>query len=598
MPATIKELVSREQAGRWVEYLVKAAVLLASFVLIARLAPTMPPICLAILWAILSIAAAIGITYHYVINKARNRAGLEDGGVVARINDGRSFSLLVAFVAMAMCVGGLILELPKWEASEWIAVVLAIPLYIAIFQFMQQALKKEFKPLLRVSRTVVASSALLCLVLVIVFAVIVLVSPVAQYDNMTDAFLGAKQPFANSPSTLLADLGYLGALVDGLTEFAMARVSENSPVGYVAWRIVLCASTAIGISTLIGACSLKLGELKLVFLPLSATDEPEAKHEPKKLCIAIACALPIMLVALSAAVDAKASEMAETEGYTMVRAAIRERVGMAACIIDGKKYDYEKVQGLYEKARELSSEMAAEREAALTPLINEMYDKRLENVDAYLDWYYSLPADYERLLQFFSGTIEDGMKEQLAQRINEGVDETGLEEEMNRYWEEASAIKADIEDELARNELGEYGFEAVPEWLIVPVKTLESNFLAESLEPCKKFLDAGTRLGLSAGVGIVAGVIAKKATQKVLAKPFFKKLVASLAEKLAARGLLTAGGTAIAPGVGTALGFGIGFAGDYLFLKVDEAMNRESYKEEIVSAIEESRTEMLQMVAA
>ena len=610
MPSRLSGFMQRESTKRWVEYLIKAVVLLALFCLIACLGPTMPPICLAFLWSILSIASAIGVAYHYVINKARNRTGLEDGGVVARMNSGRFFSLTIAFVVSAMCVGGMMLELPKWELPEWAMLIAAIPLYIVIFLFMVKVLKKEFKPLLRVSRTVAASSAILFALLLIVYLVIILACPVAYYDSMTDAFLSAKQPFKDSPSTLLADMGYLTALVDGLTTFAMSRVSENSLAGYVAWRAALCASTALGISGLIGTCSLKLRELKLVFQPLTAADmlETTSKDDsidatedapkPMKRYIVIACLLPAILVTCCVALDAKVTEAAKTDGYTMVRAAIREQVGMAACIIDGKRYDYEKVKGLHDKAQELSENLAAEREAALTPLINEIYDKRLENVDSYLDWYYSLPADYERLLQFFAGTVEDGMKEQLAKMINERVDETGLDETMNYYWEQSLKLESDIADDLARYELSDYGLEGIPEWLVIPAKELEPDFLAKPLEPTQKFLDASQRMGLSVGTGIVAGIIAKKATERILAKPFFKKIVASLLEKLAARGLLAIGGTAIAPGVGTAIGVGVGIAGDFLFLKADEAMNRDSYREEIISAIEESRTEMLELIRA
>lgn len=588
----------RRMARRWSEYLVKVIALIALFVLIALLAPTMPPLCLAILWAALSIAAAIGVAYHYVINKARNRAGLEDGGMIARFNSGRVFTLTVAFVVSALCVGGLILELPKWEFPEWIMLVAAVPLYFVIFRLMGKALKREYKPLLRLSRTVVASSAVLCAVLLLAFAAIWPAMPMTHYESMTDAFLHAKQPFANSPSALLADLGFLTALVDGLTEFAMSRVVDGSLAGYVVWRIVLCASTAAGVSTLIGTCSLELRELKFVFQPLEAADNPSANYKPLKRYIAIACALPVILVVCTAMVNAKATEVAETEGYTMVRAAIRERVGITVCVIDGKQYDYDKVQGLYEKVAKQSDELAAEREAALTPLINEAYDKRLENVDAYLDWYYSLPANYERLLQIFAGTIEDGMKEQFAAKINDGVDETALAETMSYYWDRSLKLKADIAEELAGYELTEYGVENIPEWLVVPVRKLESSFLGDPLASTQKFLDAGERMGLSGDAGVTAEAIAGAATEKILAKPFFKKIVTGLTQKLGAQGLLSESGTSIVQGVGAAIGLGVGFAGDFLFLKVDEALNREVYKAEIVSAIEESRAEMLDMVSA
>ncbi len=600
MTPTLKELLHRETAVRWVEYLVKAIVLFALFGLIAWFAPMMPPISLAIIWAVVSALSAIGVAYHYVIGKVRKRYGLRDGGASARLNSGRVFTLTLAFIVSAICVGGLILELPKWDFADWIVLALAIPLYIAIYLATRKALAKQYTlDCLWTSRTVIVSSAILCALLLLAYLLICFLGPVAHYETMTEAFLGAKQPFEGSSSVLLEDFGYATALIDGLTAFAMARVSEESLAGYVVWRVVLFFSTAAGISSLIGACSLKLSELKLVFQPLHAVDDPENDPPLMKRYVVMACVLPILLVACSAAADMKVSEMAETDGYTMIKHAVREQVGMAACVIDGKRYDYERVKELFDKAREASDNLAAERERVLIPIINEQFDKRIENVDAYLDWYYSLPADYERLVQFFTGTIEDSMREQLEAKINEGIDETELDEQLEYYLQKSEELVSLTEQELGQYELSEnYGLDSMPEWLIKPVVTLSSDDVYEPLAPTQHFLDASERMGLSAGIGVISSIIAAKVAGRIAEKAFFKKIVAEVTEKLAIRGLLAEGGTVIAPGLGTALGIGVGVATDYLFLKVDEAQNRESYKEEIVSALEECRQDMLDLVSA
>ena len=659
MPVDLKDIVSRKLVERWGGYFAKAVVLVAVFLLIGRLGPSMPPMLLALVWAVLSTVSAIGLVYHRVITKARKRYGLKGGGVVARLNGGRVISLVFAFAASAVFMGGLILELPKWEFAEWLLLALAVFLYVVVYQGVKRLLVNEYEPLLQVSRTVKVSSAILCVVLLLVYALVSLTGPAATYDSMTEAFLAAKQPFAQSSSALLADAGYLTALVDGLTSFAMSRVAEGSLWIYVVWRVVLCGSVALAVSSLVSACSLRLSELKLVFMPLDAVeavgegvqkarevvevagegaeaavhdvgarevdasiskassnvdelaDEEHVATAERayrvatasnghilKRYVVLACAFPLVLVACFAVADAKIASVAETEGYTTARAFIRDQVGMAACVIDGKPYDYEKVQELCKKAQKLSDDLASEREKVLTPLINEAFDQRIQNIDRYLDWYYSLPADYERLAQFFTGQIEAGLRDQLVARINEGVDESELNEKIDYYWNKSTELIADIEGELAEYELSNYDVGDVPDWLVVPMGASDSNVLAGPLEPTQKFLDAGERMGLSAGIGAIAGVIAAKVVKRVAAKPFFKKIVASLTEKLAARGLLAAGGTLIAPVVGTAVGVGIGFVGDYLFLKADEAMNRDSYRQEIVDAIEDSRAEMLALVSA
>ena len=587
------------QDGRWKEYAVKVVVLLAVFALVALTAPIMPPILLSVIWALLSIAAAIGAAYHYVVKKVRNRAGLVDGGVVARLNSGRVITMLVAFLVSAACIGGLIFELPKWKVADWVMLIVAVPLYVGIFRLVDKPLAKEFKPYLRTSRTVVASSAILGVVLLVVYLFICFLEPVHYYENMTEALVSVKQPFEHSPSVVLSDLGYFSALADALKDFAMSRLSDGVFVGYLIWRIVLCVSTVFAVSSLIGTCSLKVSELKFVFLPLSAADDPDASVTPVKRYVVWACVLPILAVACFAFADMKAAEVAKTTEYTAIRTAVSEQAGMAACVIDGKLYDYEKVKKLFDEAQSQSASLAEEREKVLTPLINEVFDKRVDNVDAYLDWYYSLPADYERLIQFFAGTIESGMKEQLQQRLEQGIDETELDEKFGDFMKRSEELAEQVKGDLGKYELKvDYDLDSIPTWLIKPVNAPDFKSLSDVIAPTQKFLDAGERMGFSAGIGVASGVIATKVAASVAEKTFFKKIVAALSEKLAVRGLLAEGGTLIAPGVGTAIGLGVGFAADYLFLKADEAMNRESYHDQIVDAINEERGKWLELVKA
>jgi len=185
------------------------------------------------------------------------------------------------------------------------------------------------------------------------------------------------------------------------------------------------------------------------------------------------------------------------------------------------------------------------------------------------------------------------MKQQLEDRINEGVDDTELDEQFEYYLEQSEKLSSDFKAKIAEYEIAD-----VPDWLVVSEGNIDADALFEPIEPSQHFLSESERFGISAGTGVAAGFISAKVTSKILAKPFFKKIVAELSSKLAVRGMLAEGGTIVAPGVGTAIGVGVGIFTDYLFLKSDEAMNRESYKEEIVAAIEEQRAEMLELVQA
>lgn len=74
------------------------------------------------------------------------------------------------------------------------------------------------------------------------------------------------------------------------------------------------------------------------------------------------------------------------------------------------------------------------------------------------------------------------------------------------------------------------------------------------------------------------------------------KLVAKLGSSGIVKVVTSVTGTAIAPGVGTAAGIGIGVLSDYLFLKADETWNRDAYRQELIDAIEEDRQEKLDLI--
>ena len=593
MPTVLKDFFKQDLNRRCVAYVVKAAVMLALVYLLARHAPSMPLVGIGLCWAVLSAVSAVGIAYHLVIRKVYRQYILKGEKILARLNGGRMLSFVIAFIASAVLVAGVVLESPKWGQVEWAMIAASIPVFLAVFLLMRQFCIRQYEPLFQTSKTVQWSIGITGALLCLGYLVVILNQPAPGIESATDAFLGAPQPFEGSPSAFLSQAGMLIALVDGITTYGLSQVAGFSIWGYVAWRIVLCASAFFCISNLVGMCILDPGELRSVFVKLDEVKRQEKRPAFVKRYLACACILPVALTVAFVVADAQFAKVVEGEEYTAAESLVRDKVGVAARVIDGKYYDPAQVSALVEEARLASEALAQEREEVLTPLINAMFDQQVANVDSYLDWYYSLPADYSRLVQYFTGTVEESMRTQFEERINAGVDDTELVEQTQYYLEQSQALEEDLREKLAQ-----YEIEGVPEWLIVPEETFGADFFDDPLEANHQFLNAGQRLGLSIGSGAVAGVISAKVTQKILGKTFFKKIVAEVTEKLAAKGLVATAGTLVAPGVGTAIGIGFTFVSDFLFLKADEAANRESYRQEIVGAIEEQRAEMLATVAA
>lgn len=599
MTSKLKHLVKQLRANRQIIFLGKAIALLGALYLFCLTAPLLPPVFIALFWAVFSTFSAVGFAYHRIIKKTHNRSMHKKDGYLYRLDNGRMVCFAIAFVVSAIFIAGLVLQAPKWGLAEWLLALAAIPLYLLISFIIGKLLRKEYEPLFFASKTAFLSSLVLGIVLWLAYILILFLQPPVFYTSAAEAFLSAGQPFSESSSIIMVELGKLTALIDGMTSYTLSKIAETSFSVYLIGNILLSGVGFFGISTLASFCSIDGKELRRVYLPLDPSENLSQNSKPVKRYLIAAGVLPIILVTLFLVADFETSKFAETEEYTRAESLIRDQVGIAAYVLDGKYYDEQAVRNIIEEAKEESLNLSKDAENTLVPLINKACDERLKNVDSYLDWYYSLPADYERLAQIFTGTVEEGMKSHLADQLNKNVDDSELLNQFEQYVERAASLKNELMDELSQYEL-----DTVPTWLINAKEELDPDFLSTPLEPTHILLSEGQRFLASGVAGIAGEIVANKLIQKVLAKPFFSKIVGRLTTTLTARGLGQAAGgdigTVIAPGIGTAVGLaaatGLGILSDYLFLKADEMLNRTEYKEEIVAAIEDERAEMLAIV--
>lgn len=176
------DFFSRSAVKRWGTYLAKAAVLLGVLGLFSAYAATLPPALIAIVWALLSAAAAMGLVYHATVRKLHRQQMLKEGGRLARLNGGRVVSIATVFIVSAVCIAGLMLEVPKWDWPEWIAVVLAALAYPGIYYLVARFLRKEYEPLFSSSKAALWSCAIVGVLLCVFFGAMVFMQPAASYE--------------------------------------------------------------------------------------------------------------------------------------------------------------------------------------------------------------------------------------------------------------------------------------------------------------------------------------------------------------------------------------------------------------------------------
>ena len=650
----------------WWHYAIKAAAVVALLFLFSRVAAWAPGWCVAVVWAACSVLLAVGITYHAVVKKTINQAALHAGGMLGRINGGRTFRVIAAFIVSAVGVAGLLVASVGWNAWQWGLAVAAVPLFLLVHMLVDKVVGKEAALLFRASLDVRASAWITGALLFVASFVLFAAQPAPEVTSATEAFLSAENPFASSPSTIMSEAGLAVSYADALSTYGLSRLGELNAFGRYCAQTLLLVSSIFGLAGLLGTCALDLRELKRVFLPLEkigARQEKMARVSrgagaPQpiflKAPIVAAVAAPLILVGAFVASDSALAQMKAADELTPAENLVREAFGTTAYVLDNKYYDQQQVQALMEETTVKSAALSEDARNDLIPRVNAVFDARVANVDSYLDWYYSLGADYERLGNLITGTIESFVADQLAESLEAGVDDSEFVSTLQSYVDQAAAINAEYEEGLANSELV-----GIPEWLLTSTEAITADFLSGPIEPTQRLLDAGERFGISATVGgaggIAAGVATSKAVggaaekaatksaekaaasvagdaaekaagkqaaktaekaasksigskivEKATSKAFFKAIVSRIGSMIGSRGVGAAvggaAGTLVGPGVGTAVGIAagaaIGVGVDYGLLMLDEAQNRESYKAEIIESIEEERAEVLAQIEA
>ena len=660
----------------WWHYAIKAAAVVALLFLFSRVAAWAPGWCIAVVWAACSLLLAAGITYHAVVKKTINQAALHAGGMLGRINGGRTIRLIVAFIVSAAGVAGLLVASVGWDAWQWGLAVAAVPLFLLVYMLVDKVVGKEAALLFRASLGVRASACITGVLLFVASFALFAVQPTPEVTSATEAFLSAENPFASSPSTIMSEAGLAVSYADALSTYGLSRLGELNVFGRYCAQTLLLVSSIFGLAGLLGTCALDLHELKRVFLPLekigseqetmAGVDRSTGTARPAllKAPVVAAIAAPLILVGAFAASDSALAQMKAADELTPAENLVREAFGTTAYVLDGKYYDQQQVQTLMEETAVKTAALSEDARNDLVPRVNAVFDARVANVDSYLDWYYSLGADYERLGKLITGTIESFVADQLTESLEAGVDDSEFVSTLQSYVDQAAAINAEYEEGLANSELI-----GIPEWLLTSTEAITADFLSGPIEPTQRLLDAGERFGISAlaggAGGIAAGVATSKAVggaaekaatsagekaatsaassagekaaagavgdaaekaagkqaakaaekavtknigskivEKAAGKAFFKAIVSRIGSMIGSRGVGAAvggaAGTLVGPGVGTAVGIAagaaIGVGIDCGLLMLDEAQNRESYKAEIIEAIEEERAEALAQI--
>lgn len=259
--------------------------------------------------------------------------------------------------------------------------------------------------------------------------------------------------------------------------------------------------------------------------------------------------------------------------------------------IDGQYYTIGTTASVHKLFRQALKQTRVE--PALCARVGDLASGLEQTVESYLDWYFSLGAEWGRVLHLLTGGAEAFLQDQLQRMLEQVPDLPDTLQQVQKQREQALAILGNqqqhIEQVLAQNHLALGGSQCLVQ------KSKEPLALGQ-LE------DARQRLGSSAVAGIGAGAFAGLIAAKAMGKASMKAAAKVLAKAAAKQGLGKAGAVvagaalgSVLPGAGTAAGalagaaFGtvVSVGIDWAALRAEEQLTRDAMREELRAAMHE-----------
>lgn len=564
-----------------VAYAAKACALLLLLFVLARTLPLMPPACAAVFWAVLTSVSCAGVMYQVVIRKTHRQFKLVNGGVLARINNGRALSLTVSFIVSAACMASLLLEAPKWDVAEWLLIAAAVVLFPAVGTLVRHFVAKEYERPFQTAGVVLVTCVVVALLLCAAYVCICAFEPAESFETLLQAFLATPQPFEKSPCAILSEAGILTWVSDACTKFFVAKTYTVFQPAYLLFRVILCAGAFFGFANLLGICSLNFSNLKKVFLPLEAIKAKFTSHnyvyKPIKRYIFVACLLPVALVAGFLYANSYAESIQQTQEYTWAQSIARSLAGQAVYVKDGKYYDKEMVNKLlYNNSQ---SNEADGSNASLNTQANELkntiqtaYNGCLNNVDAFLDWYFNLPSNASELSALSGSNANTAARDKFSEVCVAENDE-GINSAISTYLEQVNAYITNVNTQLEKCEITN-----VPAWLLVTEDFPTSSDAFALVSKAEGTKTQASEIGVTSAIESNTSVMKQSVESAVFETSTFSTITSNISNAASRAGSVLN----VLNIVDTQL--------------IDQASNRSKYKGALQSAIIESRDKLLSIV--
>lgn len=506
----------------------------------------------------------------------------------------------------------LLFYLGSAEKQEWVIFFAAIPVFAVMYAMFFPIAAREYKPYIAVHKSLAWSRWVTSLVMAVFFIMFVSGSSESrQYASLAEAVAMESQKLDGAThSILILETNRLLGFIEGLKRYALSNLYSLSGALYLGvvflGSLLFFYNVALGISSFM----VPLPEYRRVLGRIQDTDQPPPIPP---LAWAITSAFTtffIFFIYVPSTVYVDAWLRSNPETINEIHASQQTVIQTVEMI--GNEYYKPGTAGQIEQAYLDSLSQLEASIGKLRETTDTGFKQMAGNVDDYLDWYYSLPGEYERIVALATGVLENWMAEKLQNYLMKGNAFGPVQQSIEEVLKNNQQLRAEhlqkVEQILAENRI-----EPAHDSQLEIVRHASLNALKEP--PAHSVIvNLENRMLISGGIGTagaITGAIAGKITAKVAGKGVIKLGAQALIKVTAGKAVSALGGAAagaatgmavgsIIPGIGTAIGAAIGgiiggitigLAVEKLLLMLEEAFSRDEFKRQILEAIEEERIE-------
>lgn len=560
------------------------------------------------LWVPLAGSILLGLPFYLTrlylctVKKTFLIHQFRDDSFLRRIKSSRVLPVLL-WIPFSLLSGLCLLYLlHSLTVVEWMFVIAGVPT-LRILAILATALSRsQYQEYLAFSKGLFLAQIMCAILLVGLLGFVQpYLFPVADTPLLSEVMREqGKIPFSDERSVIAQGLYRFSLYFDTASTLALKFLSGDVPTSYQSILAILMLLAPLSVPFAVSAFLIPGRELQRILLPLKKT-VVTTEVTFKQTAIVTTWAVIVLLFIYPAAgigVDQYFKDRLRSTASEHFELILQPHVES----IEGRIFKAGTGRALEQLKAELIKRQAVDKQE-LERQLDDAYQKMEQNVDIFLDQYYSLPAEYFRMAKGLTSALDGHIRRQLSNALQSGEPFSQFEQTTQELVSRNELALKEFDDKkkqlLRENEMrppaGDF-------WEIREISQKQLTPLTPEIE----YLDGTMRATGSAGAGAVSAVVAGKVTSKIAAKGTLKIAATAVTKaatsKAGAAGAGAAAGAAlgsVVPGAGTivgaitGLGVGliVGISVDAAMLKIEEYLSRDRFKREILSFISETKAE-------